>query len=163
MSKLYLDVVRMSIFFIAPTKYPALWFTPHYIPSSSRYPRKSIFWSYKLKWALSQPIPDRPPYSLVRFFSHKKERSRVISRGGYREHAAVVGRGTVHQFPAESCIGHGDLLKYAYTEKFRFMDKRLREISRFFVAPPRVFPLSVRARSRASTDLFIHKFLHLSI
>ena len=43
------------------------------------------------------------------------------------------------------------------------MDKRLREISRFFVAPPRVFPLSVRARSCASTDLFIHKFLHLSI
>ena len=32
------------------------------------------------------------------------------------------------------------------TEKFRFMDKRLREISRFFVAPPRVFPLSVGVR-----------------
>ena len=43
------------------------------------------------------------------------------------------------------------------------MDKRLREILHFFVALPRVFPLSVRARSRASTDLFIHKFLHLSI
>ena len=34
------------------------------------------------------------------------------------------------------------------TEKFTFMDKRLHEISRFFVAPPRVFPLSVRARRR---------------
>ena len=48
------------------------------------------------------------------------------------------------------------------TEKCRFMDKRLREISRFFVAPPHVFPLSVRARFRASTHLFIHKYLHLS-
>ena len=28
------------------------------------------------------------------------------------------------------------------------MDKRLREISRFFVAPPRVFPLSVCPRAR---------------
>ena len=42
------------------------------------------------------------------------------------------------------------------------MDKSVREISRFYVAPPRVFPLSVRARFRASTHLFIHKFLHLS-
>ena len=31
----------------------------------------------------------------------------------------------------------------SYAEKFRFMDKRVREISRFFVAPPRVFHLSV--------------------
>ena len=30
------------------------------------------------------------------------------------------------------------------------MEKRVREISRFFVAPPRVFPLSVRARPRTS-------------
>ena len=43
------------------------------------------------------------------------------------------------------------------------MDKRLREILRFFVAPPRVFPLSVQARFRASMHLFIHKYLHLSI
>ena len=42
------------------------------------------------------------------------------------------------------------------------MDKRVREILHFFVAPPRVFPLSVRARCRASTDLIFHKFLHLS-
>ena len=42
------------------------------------------------------------------------------------------------------------------------MDKSVREISRFYVAPPRVFPLSVRAHFRASTHLFIHKYLHLS-
>ena len=35
-----------------------------------------------------------------------------------------------------------------YTEKFRFLDKRVRKISRFFGAPPRVFPLSVCARPR---------------
>ena len=29
------------------------------------------------------------------------------------------------------------------TEQCRFMDKKVREISRFFVAPPRAFPLSV--------------------
>ena len=34
------------------------------------------------------------------------------------------------------------------TKKCIFMEKRVREISRFFVAPPRVFPLSVRARPR---------------
>ena len=49
------------------------------------------------------------------------------------------------------------------TEQCRFLDKRLREISRFLVAPPRVFPLSVRARVRESTPHFIHKYLHLSI
>ena len=43
------------------------------------------------------------------------------------------------------------------------MDKRLCEISGFFVTPPRMFPLSVQVLSRASTDLFIHKFLYLSI
>ena len=36
----------------------------------------------------------------------------------------------------------------ANTKKCRFMDERMREISRFFVAPPRVFPLSVRTRPR---------------
>ena len=36
--------------------------------------------------------------------------------------------------------------KETTTKKCRFMDKRVREISCFFVAPPRVFPLSVRAR-----------------
>ena len=43
-----------------------------------------------------------------------------------------------------------------YTEKCRFMDKREREISRFFGAPPRAFPLSVRARPRTvlSTNTF---------
>ena len=45
------------------------------------------------------------------------------------------------------------------TEKCRFMDKRVREISRFFVAPPRVFPLSVlAARNHTRT----HKFTPLS-
>ena len=34
------------------------------------------------------------------------------------------------------------------TKKCRFMDKRVREISRFFVALPRVFPLSVRTHPR---------------
>ena len=38
----------------------------------------------------------------------------------------------------------------------------VREISRFYVATPRVFPLYVRARFRASMHLFIHKYLHLS-
>ena len=33
--------------------------------------------------------------------------------------------------------------KFPCTEKCRFLDKRVREISRFFVAPPSVFPLSV--------------------
>ena len=42
------------------------------------------------------------------------------------------------------------------------MDKRLREISRFFVAPPRVFPLSVCARARESTQIFNQKCLQLS-
>ena len=50
-----------------------------------------------------------------------------------------------------------------YTEKCRFMDKRLREISRFFVAPPRVFPLSICARAHESTQIFIQKYLRLSI
>ena len=42
------------------------------------------------------------------------------------------------------------------TEKCRFMDKRVREILRFFVAPPRVFPLSVFAclRTILSTNTF---------
>ena len=39
------------------------------------------------------------------------------------------------------------------------MDKRVREMSRFFVAPPRVFPLSVW---RVSGKLFIQKYLRLS-
>ena len=43
------------------------------------------------------------------------------------------------------------------------MDKRLCEISRFFVAPPRVIPLSVCARARESTYHFIQKYLQLSI
>ena len=34
------------------------------------------------------------------------------------------------------------------TKKCRFMDKRVREISRFFAALPHIFPLSVRARPR---------------
>ena len=37
---------------------------------------------------------------------------------------------------------------FCCTKKCRFMDKRVREISRFFVVQPRVFPLSVRARPR---------------
>ena len=37
---------------------------------------------------------------------------------------------------------------FLYTKKCRFMAKRVREISRFNVAPPQVFPLSVRARPR---------------
>ena len=37
-----------------------------------------------------------------------------------------------------------------YTMKCRFMNKGVREISRFFVAPPRVFPLSVWRISRTS-------------
>ena len=41
------------------------------------------------------------------------------------------------------------------------MDKRVREISRFFVAPPHVFPLSVCVRAHGSTHRFIHKYLQL--
>jgi len=40
------------------------------------------------------------------------------------------------------------------------MDKRVREISHFFVAPPRMFPLSVCARAHESTHRFIHKYIH---
>ena len=48
----------------------------------------------------------------------------------------------------------------AYTEKCRFMDKRVREISRFFVAPRRAFPLSVWG---ARNHMRSHKFTLLSI
>ena len=44
------------------------------------------------------------------------------------------------------------------TEKFRFMDKRVREISRFFCAATRVRP----CRLARLTDSFIQKSLHLS-
>ena len=40
------------------------------------------------------------------------------------------------------------------------MEKRLREISRFFVAPRREFAPAIRAR--ASTHSVFHKYLHLS-
>ena len=40
------------------------------------------------------------------------------------------------------------------TEKCRFMDKRVREVSRFFVAPPRVFPLSVCERAQVHTPFY---------
>ena len=46
------------------------------------------------------------------------------------------------------------------TQKCRFMDKRVREIARFFVAPPRVFPLSVWRVSRTllsrNTSTLVH-------
>ena len=45
-----------------------------------------------------------------------------------------------------------------FTRKCRFMDKEVREISRFFVAPQRAFPLSVW---RGFTDFLIQKYLHL--
>ena len=45
------------------------------------------------------------------------------------------------------------------TEKCRFMNERVREISRFFVAPPHLFPVSVwAARNHTRT----HKFPQLS-
>ena len=37
-----------------------------------------------------------------------------------------------------------------YTQKCRFVDKKVHEISRFFVAPPCGFPLSVWCVSRTS-------------
>ena len=46
-----------------------------------------------------------------------------------------------------------------YTQKCRFMDKEMREISRFFVAQRRAFPLSVW---RGFTHIPIHKYLYLS-
>ena len=45
-----------------------------------------------------------------------------------------------------------------YTEKCRFIDKRVREISRFFVAQPRVFPLSVCACASQRTVLSTNTF-----
>ena len=42
----------------------------------------------------------------------------------------------------------------------RFLSQEVREKSRFFVAPPRAFPLSVW---HGLTDFLIHKYLHLSI
>ena len=45
------------------------------------------------------------------------------------------------------------------TQKCRFIEKRVREISHFFVATLHVFPLFVRARPRAHR--FIHKYLKL--
>ena len=46
-----------------------------------------------------------------------------------------------------------------YTQKCRFMDKEVREISRFCCATARILPL----RLRASTHYLIQKYLHLSI
>ena len=40
-----------------------------------------------------------------------------------------------------------------------FLGKEVREISRFFVATPRAFPLSVW---HGFTDFLTHKYLHLS-
>ena len=45
------------------------------------------------------------------------------------------------------------------TEKCRFMGKEVREISHFFVEPPREFPLSVCALTHL---LIAHKYSHLS-
>ena len=45
------------------------------------------------------------------------------------------------------------------TQKCRFMDKEVREILRFFVAPRRTIPLSVW---RGFSHILIHKYLHLS-
>ena len=50
-------------------------------------------------------------------------------------------------------------LHLTYTQKSRFMNKEVRESSRFFVVPPRAFRLSVW---RGFTDFLIHKYLHLS-
>ena len=46
-----------------------------------------------------------------------------------------------------------------YTEKCRFMGKEVREISRFFVAPPRVFTPAVCALTHL---LITQKYPHLS-
>ena len=45
--------------------------------------------------------------------------------------------------------GPSGCVSRANIKKCRFMDKRVREMSHFFAAPPRVFPLSVRARVHA--------------
>ena len=47
------------------------------------------------------------------------------------------------------------------TEKCRFMDKRVREISRFFCCAAAPVP-PLRLRARESTHCFIHKYLQLS-
>ena len=80
-----------------------------------------------------------------------------VKRTALHLHGRTVGHATplnLEQFVSGLAI--------IYTEKCRFMDKRLCEISRFFVAPPRVFPLSVCARARESTYHFIQKYLQLS-
>ena len=51
--------------------------------------------------------------------------------------------------PNWRCENHADAFG-THTQKCRFMEKRVGEISRFFVAQPPVFPLSVRARPRTS-------------
>ena len=48
------------------------------------------------------------------------------------------------------------------TQKCRFMDKRVCEISRFFVAPPRVFPLSVWCVSRTLLSRNISTIVYIS-
>ena len=44
----------------------------------------------------------------------------------------------------------------SYTQKCRFMGKEVREISHFFVAPPREFPLSIWRVSRTSFVVLIY-------
>ena len=46
------------------------------------------------------------------------------------------------------------------TQKCIFMGREVREISRFFVAPPRAFPVSIW---RGFTDFLNQKYIHLSI
>ena len=54
-----------------------------------------------------------------------------------------------------------DIYRLPYhTQKCRFMGKEVREISRFFVAPPRMFAPAVWA---SFTHFLTHKYLHLSI
>ena len=43
------------------------------------------------------------------------------------------------------------------------MGKEVREISRFFVASPRVFPLYVWRVSRTSLPTIIHPFVHVNV
>ena len=48
-----------------------------------------------------------------------------------------------------------------HTKKCRFMYKRVREISRVFFVPPRVFPLSVRARPRTVLSTNTSSLVHI--
>ena len=84
-----------------------------------------------------------------------EDRAKVLSE----VQRMITAAGATMQMQMVGCSVLAAIMQ-ASTEKCRFLDKRVREITRFFVAPQRMFFLSVHAR--ASTHRFIHKYLQLS-